>query len=103
MTGYGRSEVRRAHLALTVEARSVNHRYLDIALRYPRLYAPLEARMKQRVGAYFTRGRIDLTLLFQESSDDCAGLCRLIMRWRNNTMMPCNAYRCPWASRARSI
>jgi uncharacterized protein (TIGR00255 family) len=67
MTGYGRSEVRRAHLALTVEARSVNHRYLDIALRYPRLYAPLEARMKQRVGAYFTRGRIDLTLLFQES------------------------------------
>jgi uncharacterized protein (TIGR00255 family) len=66
MTGYGRSEVCRAHLALTVEARSVNHRYLDIALRYPRLYAPLEARMKQRVGAYFTRGRIDLTLLFQE-------------------------------------
>jgi uncharacterized protein (TIGR00255 family) len=68
MTGYGRSEVHRAHLALTVEARSVNHRYLDIALRYPRLYAPLEARMKQRVGAYFTRGRIDLTLVFQESS-----------------------------------
>ena len=73
MTGYGRSEVRHAHLALTVEARSVNHRYLDIALRYPRLYAPLEARMKQRVGAYFTRGRIDITLLFQESSDDSPG------------------------------
>jgi uncharacterized protein (TIGR00255 family) len=69
MTGYGRSEVRHAHLALTVEARSVNHRYLDISLRYPRLYAPLEARMKQRVSAYFTRGRIDITLVQQESSD----------------------------------
>ncbi len=69
MTGYGRSEVRQAHLALTVEARSVNHRYLDIALRYPRLYAPLEARMKQRVSAYFTRGRIDITLVQQESAD----------------------------------
>jgi uncharacterized protein (TIGR00255 family) len=69
MTGYGRSEVRQAHLALTVEARSVNHRYLDIALRYPRLYAPLEARMKQRVSAYFTRGRIDITLVSQESAD----------------------------------
>jgi len=69
MTGYGRSEVRHAHLALTVEARSVNHRYLDIALRYPRLYAPLEARMKQRVSAYFTRGRIDITLGQQESPD----------------------------------
>jgi uncharacterized protein (TIGR00255 family) len=69
MTGYGRSEVRQAHLALTVEARSVNHRYLDIALRYPRIYAPLEARMKQRVSAYFTRGRIDITLAQQESTD----------------------------------
>ncbi len=69
MTGYGRSEVRHAHLALTVEARSVNHRYLDIALRYPRIYAPLEARMKQRVSAYCTRGRIDITLVPQESTD----------------------------------
>jgi len=69
MTGYGRSEVRHPHLALTVEARSVNHRYLDIALRYPRLYAPLEARMKQRVSTYFTRGRIDITLAQQESAD----------------------------------
>ena len=69
MTGYGRSEVRHAHLALTVEARSVNHRFLDIALRYPRLYAPLEARMKQRVSAYFTRGRIDITFVQQESPD----------------------------------
>jgi len=69
MTGYGRSEVRHAHLALTVEARSVNHRYLDIALRYPRLYAPLEARMKQRVSTYFTRGRIDITLAQQENAD----------------------------------
>jgi len=69
MTGYGRSEVRHAHLALTVEARSVNHRYLDIALRYPRIYAPLEARMKQRVSAHFTRGHIDITLVQQESAD----------------------------------
>jgi uncharacterized protein (TIGR00255 family) len=61
--------VRHAHLALTVEARSVNHRYLDIALRYPRIYAPLEARMKQRVSAYFARGRIDITLAPQESTD----------------------------------
>ena len=69
MTGYGRSEVRHAHLALTVEARSVNHRFLDVALRYPRIYASLEARMKQRVSAYFTRGRIDITLVQQENTD----------------------------------
>ena len=68
MTGYGRSEVRHAQMAFTVEARSVNHRYLDVAIRLPRLYVPLEARMKQRVSAYFTRGRIDITLAQQTST-----------------------------------
>ncbi len=69
MTGYGRSEVHQAHLTLTVEARSVNHRYLDIALRYPRPYAQFEARMKQRVQAHFARGRIDITIVQQDSSE----------------------------------
>lgn len=69
MTGYGRSEVHQAQLTLTVEARSVNHRYLDIALRYPRLYAPLEARMKQRVQAHFARGRVDITIAQQDGHE----------------------------------
>ena len=65
MTGYGRSEVQNAQLHLLVEARSVNHRYLDISLRYPRLYAPLEARMKQLVSTHFARGRIDIKIVEQ--------------------------------------
>ena len=39
MTGYGRSDVHDDRLALTIEARSVNHRHLDIAWHYPRIYA----------------------------------------------------------------
>ena len=62
MTGYGRSEVHDDRLALTIEARSVNHRYLDIAWHYPRIYAPLEARMKQLVSQHFARGRIDIRI-----------------------------------------
>ena len=62
MTGYGRSDVRDDRLALTIEAKSVNHRYLDIAWHYPRVYAPLEARMKQLVSQHFTRGRIDIRI-----------------------------------------
>jgi uncharacterized protein (TIGR00255 family) len=65
MTGYGRSEVQNAQLHLTVEARSVNHRYLDVALRYPRLYTPLETRMKRLVSQHFARGRIDITIAAQ--------------------------------------
>lgn len=63
MTGYGRSDVHDDRLALTIEARSVNHRYLDIAWHYPRLYAPLEARMKQLVSQHFARGRIDIRII----------------------------------------
>jgi uncharacterized protein (TIGR00255 family) len=69
MTGYGRSEVHDEHVQLTVEARSVNHRYLDIMIRYPRLYTPLEARMKQLVGSHFARGRIEITIV-QQTLDD---------------------------------
>lgn len=65
MTGYGRSEVQDEQLHFTIEMRSVNHRYLDISLRYPRLYAPLESRMKQLMGGYFTRGRIEVTVAQQ--------------------------------------
>ncbi len=65
MTGYGRSEVQEEQLQLTIEMRSVNHRYLDLSLRYPRPYAPLESRMKQLMGNYFTRGRIEVTIAQQ--------------------------------------
>lgn len=70
MTGYGRSEVHNDRGVLTVEVRSVNHRYLDISWRYPRQYAALEARMKQRVGKHFTRGRLDITIAQQDSAAD---------------------------------
>lgn len=68
MTGYGRSEVEDEQLHFTIEMRSVNHRYLDISLRYPRPYAPLETRMKQLMGGYFTRGRIEVTVAQQAMS-----------------------------------
>lgn len=65
MTGYGRSEVHDERVHFTIEARSVNHRYLDVSLRYPRPYTPLESRMKRLVSTYFARGRIDIKLVEQ--------------------------------------
>ena len=67
MTGYGYGAVRDDRLALTIEARSVNHRYLDIAWHYPRVYAPLEARMKQLVSDHFARGRIDIRITTEDN------------------------------------
>ena len=42
MTGYGRAQSSVGGFELTLEIRSVNHRYLDISVRVPRAYGYLE-------------------------------------------------------------
>jgi uncharacterized protein (TIGR00255 family) len=62
MTGFGRAEVRGDTLVVTVEARSVNHRHLDIALRLPRALAALEVEARRAIGGRLERGRVDITV-----------------------------------------
>jgi uncharacterized protein (TIGR00255 family) len=62
MTGFGRAEVRGDTLVVSVEARSVNHRHLDIALRMPRALAPLELDARRAIGARLERGRVDVSV-----------------------------------------
>lgn len=69
MTGYGRAEVNNECFHLTIEARSVNHRFLDVSLRYPRPYAPLESRMKRLVSDHFARGRIEIKVAEQRHDE----------------------------------
>jgi uncharacterized protein (TIGR00255 family) len=62
MTGFGRAEVSGESIAVTVEARSVNHRHLDVALRLPRSLASLELDARRLVQARLERGRVDVTV-----------------------------------------
>lgn len=62
MTGFGRAEVRGDTVVVTVEARSVNHRHLDVALRLPRALASLELDARRAVAARLERGRVDVTV-----------------------------------------
>ena len=62
MTGFGRAEVSGESIAVTVEARSVNHRHLDVALRLPRSLASLELDARRLVQARVERGRVDVTV-----------------------------------------
>ena len=62
MTGFGRAEVRGDTVVVTVEARSVNHRHLDVALRLPRALASLELEARRVVSARLERGRVDVTV-----------------------------------------
>lgn len=60
MTGYGASEKGN----LRIEARSLNHRYLEINFRMNSLFYPSEGKLRELVKSRFSRGKIDITINF---------------------------------------
>jgi uncharacterized protein (TIGR00255 family) len=62
MTGFGRAEATGAAFVVTVEARSLNHRHLDIALRLPPALASLELDARRLVQSRLERGRVEITV-----------------------------------------
>ena len=60
MTGYGRAELSTAEMAVTVEARSSNHRFLEVSLKLPREFASLEPEARRWIQSRFHRGRFDV-------------------------------------------
>jgi uncharacterized protein (TIGR00255 family) len=62
MTGYGKAEAVLAGRKFLIEMKSVNHRFLEISLRMPGMFLPLEGEIKKRIGEQFSRGRIEATI-----------------------------------------
>ena len=65
MTGFGRKQVPWQEGTITVEVRSVNHRFLEMSCRLPRPLATLEETFKKAIQRRCTRGRVDLTVTIQ--------------------------------------
>ena len=61
LTGYGRAEARGTRVAIAVEARSLNHRFLEITLKLGRNLATHEAEVRRLLQGRLVRGRVDLT------------------------------------------
>jgi uncharacterized protein (TIGR00255 family) len=61
MTGFGRWEGDTTLGKLSVESRSVNHRYCDINIKLPKRMAQFENRIKEFIRTQVSRGRIDVT------------------------------------------
>lgn len=61
MTGFGRAEVTGETCSISIEARSANHRHLDIALRLPRVLATLEVDARRLIQSRLERGRVEVT------------------------------------------
>lgn len=60
MTGYGRGQQTIHGMDITVEIRSVNHRYYEYASRLPRVYGFLDERLKSYLQKGISRGKVDV-------------------------------------------
>ncbi|MBR0026381.1 MAG: YicC family protein [Clostridia bacterium] len=70
MTGFGRAAVERDGREMTVELKSVNHRYLDLGIRLPRQLNFLEDVLRKAVSAEFARGHVDIFVNYRNTRKD---------------------------------
>lgn len=70
MTGYGSDEAFFKKSTLSIEARSVNHRYLETTVRGPRWSLALESEVRAAVKKRFSRGRFDIFIHYSGSNDN---------------------------------
>ena len=70
MTGYGRCQLERDGRVMTVEVKSVNHRFLDTSYRLPRHLAFLDDAVRRGVSARLSRGHVDVFVNYENHRDD---------------------------------
>ncbi len=68
MTGYGKANLSKNENEYQVEIKSVNHRYLDISVKMPRVLSYLEEEVKKEISSKVKRGKIDVFITFQNNS-----------------------------------
>ena len=68
MTGYGKGNISENLRNYQVEIKSVNHRYLDISVKMPRVLSYLEDEVKKVISSKAKRGKIDVFITFENNS-----------------------------------
>lgn len=70
MTGFGRCEVQEGQRKITVEMKSVNHRYLDVSIKMPKKLNFFEAAIRNELKNYIQRGKVDLFIAYEDYSEN---------------------------------
>ncbi len=70
MTGFGRAQVSVEGYNITVEIRSVNHRYFEFSLKIPRTYAFLEEKVKSLLSTGISRGKVECSIQIEATAND---------------------------------
>jgi len=70
MTGYGKGVASMDGRELTVELKSVNHRFLDVSMRLPRMLSCIEDPLRREIGARLNRGHVDVFVNYRNMRND---------------------------------
>ncbi len=73
MTGFGRCEIQEAERRITVEMKSVNHRYLDVNIKMPKKLNFFEAAIRSELKNYIQRGKVDIFITYEDYTE--ANIC----------------------------
>ena len=74
MTGFGRSEIVKGNRKISVEIKSVNHRYLEAGIKMPKKLNVFESRMRDLLKKYAARGKIDIFINYEDDSESQVNL-----------------------------
>ena len=66
MTGFGRAKAQIDGLDITVEIKSVNHRYFEFSCRMPRAYNFLEEKIKSYLNQKISRGKVEVSIMVDD-------------------------------------
>ncbi len=69
MTGFGRSEAGTEERKITVELKSVNHRYCEISLKAPKKLGFFDTTIRSRLTKYISRGKVDVFVTYTDLTE----------------------------------
>lgn len=70
MTGYGRCQAVLDGREMTLEVKTVNHRFLDLSFRLPRNVGFLEEMLRRELTSGFQRGHMDVFVAYRNTRSD---------------------------------
>ena len=65
MTGYGKSNLSINSREYQVEVKTVNHRYIDVNIKMPKVISYLEEDVRKLISSKLKRGKIDISIVFE--------------------------------------
>ncbi|MCI9134161.1 MAG: YicC family protein [Lachnospiraceae bacterium] len=69
MTGFGRCEASQGERRMTVEMKSVNHRYLDVNVKMPKKLNFFESSVRSFLKGYIQRGKVDVFITYEDLTE----------------------------------